>query len=728
MTGDAKSAITCFNRSTKQISKIRHNEQHSDVKVITISKYDSKVAAIGYEKGIIYIVNVGDGSTAARLRGHDGDIQSFLFLENYFVTSSKDKTIRIWDQNDGTNFSTLKVLKLPKASGYKSKRNAEDSSRSWISLCDLAPPFGKYDFISSGNGGDVILWSLTVNEDGNLETKYEIFCDSQTDLTHQRVVFGLARCGNWLISTSMDREIKVWDLTSRKPKFSLMTNGGFVYSAAQCPTEPSLIAFGVGDGMFRTWNLDLLPINIQTVWQGVKEKVTALVWHESKLLLGFGTELGKVGVWSATSNKVKTSSNYHKKTVYSVAYFQDELLSCGGDSIILKHSEDLTKAEKITKGKYSALATWKNHICLGHESGKLEIFKDNLDSPIETNSELHMKYITVIKFSEKFLVTCSNSGSLVVTKNQTLELYRRLGGHSERINSIDFNPNNELEIVTGSLDGTCQIWNIETSQPIGNFDSSSPGSVYCTIWQSNDRIFSGGDDYVLYCWSREDCSAVAPPAGSKKKKVTRKKASTTKKAPQNEVKTEIIVNNTDNKQPMTSSPSNDDFTPKYKKCFGGIISEETKDPLGDVVRLAEVTIDENSKTNVPDHVMIFSNKPNAPEITQIIKSEINNLLRNQNYQQATELSTWLNSTLSLVGQSETKLTDMTVALSASAGYSVYKIVVKEYIKQLKTELKFGKAAAYQTSLNLLPEAIQTLIEGRLFRFVKSYASQKDIKF
>ena len=96
MSGDSKSAITCFNRSTKQISKIRHNEQHSDVKVITISKNESNLAAIGYEKGIIYIVNVGDGSTAARLRGHDGDIQSFLFLENYFVTSSKDKTIRIW--------------------------------------------------------------------------------------------------------------------------------------------------------------------------------------------------------------------------------------------------------------------------------------------------------------------------------------------------------------------------------------------------------------------------------------------------------------------------------------------------------------------------------------------------------------------------------------------------------------------------------------------------------
>ena len=288
-----------------------------------------------------------------------------------------------------------------------------------------------------------------------------------------------------------------------------------------------------------------------------------------------------------------------------------------------------------------------------------------------------------------------------------------MGGHSERINSIDFNPENEFEIVTGSLDGTCQIWNIETSQPLGNFDSASPGSVYCAIWQSNNKIFSGGDDYVFYCWSRESCSSTAPPAGIKKKKPNRKKstANASKKiVPQVETRNETLVNNTDSK-PVTSQ---DDGTPKYKKCFAGIISEETKDPLGDVVKLAKYN---NGNTeDIPDHVTIFSNQPT----NQIVKSEINNLFRNQSYQQATELSTWLNSTLSFVGQSETKLTDMTVALSASAGYSVYKVVVKEYVKQLKNELKFAKAAAYQTSLNLIGEAIQTLIEGRLFRLLNLY--------
>jgi len=81
--------------------------------------------------------------------------------------------------------------------------------------------------------------------------KSSIFCESQTDLTHQRVVFGFASVGNLLISTSMDREIKAWDLLSKKPIHSFTTNGGFIYSAARSPIDHGPLAYGVGDGMFR---------------------------------------------------------------------------------------------------------------------------------------------------------------------------------------------------------------------------------------------------------------------------------------------------------------------------------------------------------------------------------------------------------------------------------------------------------------------------------------------
>ena len=165
----------------------------------------------------------------------------------------------------------------------------EDAQRSWVSLCSTEDD--SENFISSGNGGDIILWRFS---DAGVKPTFDIFCDNQTDLTHQRVVFGLVTCGrDRLISVSMDREIKVWDMIIRKPKFGLVSSGGFVYSSGISTVDPNFLAFGIGDGMLRVWNQSVKPNHIQTIWQGVKEKVTALAWHSKELRIGFGTEHGK---------------------------------------------------------------------------------------------------------------------------------------------------------------------------------------------------------------------------------------------------------------------------------------------------------------------------------------------------------------------------------------------------------------------------------------------------
>ena len=78
VSGDAKSTICVKNRASGKISKIRHGDQHSEVKAIRLG---GEVAAIGYEKGIIYVVNLEDNNTVARLRGHDGDIQARLLYK-----------------------------------------------------------------------------------------------------------------------------------------------------------------------------------------------------------------------------------------------------------------------------------------------------------------------------------------------------------------------------------------------------------------------------------------------------------------------------------------------------------------------------------------------------------------------------------------------------------------------------------------------------------------------
>ena len=154
--------------------------------------------------------------------------------------------------------------------------------------------------------------------DAGVKPTFDIFCDNQTDLTHQRVVFGLVTCGrDRLISVSMDREIKVWDLIIRKPKFGLVSSGGFVYSSGISTVDPNFLAFGIGDGMLRVWNQSVKPNHIQTIWQGVKEKVTALAWHSKELKICFGTEHGKGELRFQTFRlKIFLEANYNFQSVF----------------------------------------------------------------------------------------------------------------------------------------------------------------------------------------------------------------------------------------------------------------------------------------------------------------------------------------------------------------------------------------------------------------------------
>ena len=45
----------------------------------------------------------------------------------------------------------------------------------------------------------------------------------------------------------------------------------------------------IWDGMLRVWDTSVKPTYLQTIWQGVKEKVTALAWHPT-LTKGWETQ------------------------------------------------------------------------------------------------------------------------------------------------------------------------------------------------------------------------------------------------------------------------------------------------------------------------------------------------------------------------------------------------------------------------------------------------------
>ena len=107
-----------YNLSDATFAKVKEAEQHQEVQVIKIDENGEK-CAVGFGHGIIYLYLVAEAKQLGKLRGHDGDIQSFLFTQNRLISTAKDRTIKVWNVDQS---KCVQSAKLPKASGYKSKR------------------------------------------------------------------------------------------------------------------------------------------------------------------------------------------------------------------------------------------------------------------------------------------------------------------------------------------------------------------------------------------------------------------------------------------------------------------------------------------------------------------------------------------------------------------------------------------------------------------------------
>jgi WD40 repeat protein len=77
-----------------------------------------------------------------------------------------------------------------------------------------------------------------------------------------------------------------------------------------------------------------------------------------------------------------------------------------------------------------------------------------------------------------------------------------LRGHLDLVHSIAFSPDGR-HIVSGSRDGTIQIWDAVTGQPVRKLRKAHEGThgVHSVAFSPNGkRVVSGGDDNLVKIW------------------------------------------------------------------------------------------------------------------------------------------------------------------------------------------------------------------------------------
>ncbi|CAL8362299.1 unnamed protein product [Lota lota] len=620
VSGDDRGAVVCYWFNTGDCSSFLPLPKA--LFSLSCSPHSWKLLALGYKQGMILLVDVSKkGEVLQRLRGHEDEIHSLSWSPSspaldqedspaldqgdspaldqgdspaqdqgdclpqdppgeeedvargrgaFLASGSRDQTIRVWSTATGRSIMTLKLPYLKKRGGGVGAGGGVSGGKDRLWLSVHWPDDRPSQLLSSCFSGELVLWDLGVSG----KQKWSVL--GSGDQNHSRIVFNmssvrLASGRQLLLTTSMDREIKCWDLASLECVWTLPTLGGSVYALSFSPVATGVLALGGADQMIRSWDTLSLqnPYLTKTFWQGIRSKITALVWHPSREgSLAFGTDDGKVGIYDAFSNKPpQISSSYHQKTIYRLAWARPlpplsfggagergscSLYSCGGEGSILQHdprslASDACNIDKLIrdtnsiKHKLSPHSdfSWKPDgtvVAIGNEDGSVDVYQAPHLKQL-CSVQQHNKIINTLQWYHplapkpelRFLLASGSSGAKVFVHDLRSacetpadppavisEAFRTLGAHTAKITSLSWSPHHPARLVTVSYDRTAQVWDVLKGEGLVNYRGHG-NRVMCVEWSpvDPDVVWTGADDFTVHEWRLSRQEFTAPPRGKK---------------------------------------------------------------------------------------------------------------------------------------------------------------------------------------------------------------------
>jgi len=157
------------------------------------------------------------------------------------ASSSRDRTVRVWDSATGRQ---TKLLNIPKGGGGGGGGGGDQKQRLWVSLSWV--PGGGSQLVVSSYGGQLLTWDISQPKPqakkfaaGHTRSVFTISFDPGA-------VVGKGGIGRFM-TVSLDRDIIEWDINTLKVASKLPSLGGFVYALDTSPLDPNRMAVAVGN-------------------------------------------------------------------------------------------------------------------------------------------------------------------------------------------------------------------------------------------------------------------------------------------------------------------------------------------------------------------------------------------------------------------------------------------------------------------------------------------------
>ncbi|MBI3247053.1 MAG: protein kinase [Deltaproteobacteria bacterium] len=226
--------------------------------------------------------------------------------------------------------------------------------------------------------------------------------------------------GQKIMSCSDDKTVRLWEVATGKSLRSVSGHSEIVNSVAFAP-DGKLAVFGGNDKALTLWDVqtgkEVRTLKGHTGW------VLAVAFSPDGKYVASGSEDSKVKLWDVKTGKTVRTLTGHKETVFSVAFSPD------GQTLVSGSHDNTVRLWDVQTGQ-------AGHILLGHED-----------------------WVNGVAFSPDGQSVASGS------KDKTVRLWsvasgqvvRTFVGHAGTVAGVAFSPDGTM-VISGSRDKTLRLW------------------------------------------------------------------------------------------------------------------------------------------------------------------------------------------------------------------------------------------------------------------------------
>ncbi|BBM86154.1 WD40 repeat domain-containing protein [Candidatus Uabimicrobium amorphum] len=459
---------------------------------------------------------------------HNGQITSFDCHNNMLLSSSADKTVKIWDI----------------------------ANHKLINKLEHSHPIGMAKFINNGKvltcstDKKVIIWdtetkkiSQQIQEDLSYMYAFastdQKFCvvlgqnEKNKKRLHlwnvtskQKIHSWQCPRGNWLnvvcfspdnrlvAYTGEDNKIYIHDLENKSLVAKLSGHSQTIRSIHFAKNSRSIFSIAA-DNTIKSWKIEVAKNH-----RSIDNCVIDIIFHKKRnLYAAISKNLRNIKLWKDPNNI--TILKGHKKRINQIAF------SANGKYLASASADQTVRVWDVESQKLLMTFTHQDRVESVCFHPKNEILASaGRDKVIKLWSIKTQKWIKDLQGNTGWIqdLRFSSDGNTIfsVSTDKKLMMWRwktndviKRSGHSSVIRSIDLSPDGKL-LATGSWDKSIILWDAKSGNPIANL-SGHEEMVYKVKFTPNGKyLLSASEDKTIKIWSLQHRRAIATFSGHKK--------------------------------------------------------------------------------------------------------------------------------------------------------------------------------------------------------------------